>query len=61
MNIDFGEEEDFPLNDTPFTEEGVQNLFEFGKVLQEIHDRLVAEGVEIEVDEHYRMNEKPTD
>ena len=36
-----------------FTDETVQALQDFGKVLQRIHNRLVAEGVSIEIDSHY--------
>lgn len=36
-----------------FTDETVQALHEFGAVLQRIHNRLVSEGIGIELDSHY--------
>lgn len=36
-----------------FTDETVQALHEFGTVLQRIHNRLVSEGISIELDSHY--------
>jgi len=41
-----------------FTDAGVQALQEFGRLLQRIHSRLVSEGVEIEIDEHYKPKDQ---
>jgi len=36
-----------------FSDEAIGALQDFGKLLQRIHNRLVREGIKIEVDSHY--------
>lgn len=46
------------LKEKAFNDETVQALHEFGEVLQRIHNRLVAEGIPIELDSHYASQDR---
>ena len=48
------EPDDAPKREYPFSEETIEALKEFGKVLLKIHLRLVKEGTIVEVDKHYK-------